>query len=107
MSGWVRGQFEANYAAASLEAPPRGKLEDYAHRILDETSRYGSDVVDDEVQTARSAMAAAAAALLEFAGRGRPRKSRYASPAAPAPKPSSISIRNRTAAIRARYGRQS
>ena len=100
--GWVRSQFEANHEAARLEAPPRGKLEEYARRILSETERHQLDD-DDELQTARDAMAAAAVALLEFAGRGRPRKARYASSA---PKPSRTSVRDRTAAIRARYGRR-
>jgi len=103
--GWVRSQFEDNYREALLDPPPRGKLEEYARRILTETSRNQSDDdVDDELHVAREAMSAAAAVLLEFAARGRPRKPRYA---AAAPKPSYISIRNRTSEIRARYGSQS
>jgi hypothetical protein len=99
---WVRGQFESHYEAARLDAPPRGKLEEYSRHVLAESARYQSDD-DAEFLAAREAMATAAAVLLEFAGRGRPRKPRYASPA---PRPSSTSVHNRTAEIRARYGRR-
>lgn len=103
MSGWVRGQFEDNYIAAHLDAPPNGKLEAYAQYVLTQSARHQSED-DDVIQSAREAMFTAAVALLEFAGRGRPRKPRYASSA---PKASTSSIRNRTAAIRARYGGRS
>lgn len=101
MSGWVRSQFEANHAAAELDAPPSGNLEEYSRYVLAETGRRQIDGGAD-VMAAREAMSSAAAALLEYASRGRPRRARYA----PVPKPSTTSIRNRTIAIRDRYRRR-
>jgi hypothetical protein len=104
MGGWVRAQFETFFHAAELDAPPSGKLEEYSHYVLAETARHQTDE-DAEVKAARDAMSSAAASLLEYASRDRPRRSRYA-PASSAPKPSTTSVRNRTIAIRSRYGRR-
>jgi hypothetical protein len=104
MSGWVRGQFEQHHTATGLDAPPRGRLEEYSQHVLAECGRPQMDDVS-EVTAAREAMCSAAGALLEFASRDRPRRTRYA-PAASVPKPSTTSIRNRTIAIRDRYRRR-